>query len=93
VAPNAVADAIAKTYLAPADHDRLIARDLEKHEHRRPCVYVQADTGDLRDRRLYREVKRASRQWIIQQLGGAPDGIATHDGTAVEVWRPTRPSL
>ena len=25
--------------------------------------------------------------WIVQQLGGAPDGIATQDGTAVEVWR------
>jgi len=86
VAPNAVADATAKIYLA-ADHDRLIVRDLAKHEHRRPCVYVQADTGDLRDRGLYREVKRASRQWIVQQLGDAPDGIATQDGTAVEVWR------
>jgi len=52
VAPNAVADATAKTYLA-ADHDRLIARDLAKHEHRRPCVYVQADTGDLRDMGIY----------------------------------------
>jgi len=36
---------------------------------------------------LYREAKRASRQWIVQQLGGAPDGIATQDSRAVEVWR------
>jgi len=77
VAPNTVADATAKTYLT-ADHDRLIARDLAKHEHRRPCVYVQADTGDLRNRGLYREVKRASRQWIVQQLGGAPEMASQH---------------
>jgi len=45
VAPNAVADATAKTYLA-ADHGRLIARDLAKYERRRLCVYVQADTQE-----------------------------------------------
>ena len=51
LSPYAVADAAAaaKAYLPEGYDGRSIARDLAQHEHHRPCVYVQDDTGDLRD--------------------------------------------
>ena len=63
IAPNAVADAAVQAYLPEEYDSRSIARDLAQHEHHRPCVYVQDNTGNLRDRGLYREAKRANRQW------------------------------